>query len=137
MKGYVLDTSVALALYLPESTSVTARGYWEKVQTTGLRCVVPSLHFLEFANALRTRIRRGLLMEQKARDIFDLHLDAGLEILEPNPRGLLDFALEFDATVYDAAYISLTLGTELTLLTAEKATKPWVARLGERALSVS
>ncbi len=136
MKGFVLDTSVAIAVYLPESFSSAARGYWDRIAATGTRCVVPSLHFWEFGNVLRTRVRRGVLSARTALEIYDLHLDAQLEILEPDPREVLGVALEFGATAYDAVYISLAFGSDLTLLTAESATQPWVVKLGDRVVAI-
>ncbi len=136
MKGFVLDTSVAVAVYLPESFSSAARGYWDRIAATGARCVVPSLHYWELGNVLRTRVRRGDLSAATALEIYDLHLDAQLEIAEPDPREVLGVALEFDATVYDAVYISLVLGSDLTLLTAESVTRPWVAKLGDRVVAI-
>ena len=136
MKGFVLDTSVAIAVYLPESFSSAARGYWDRIAATGARCVVPALHFWEFGNVLRTRVRRGALSEASALEIYDLHLDAQLEIVKPDPREVLGVALEFDATVYDAVYISLVLGSDLTLLTAESAKQPWVTKLGDRVVAI-
>ena len=137
MKGFVLDTSVAIAVYLPEAFSPEARSYWDRIAARGTRCVVPSLHFWEFANVLRTRVRSGALSEASALEIYSLHLDAPLEIVEPDPQEILGVAFEFGVTAYDAVYISLTLGSELTLLTAESIRKPWVAKMGDRVVAIS
>ncbi len=137
MKGFVLDTSVAIAVYLPEVFSPEARRYWDRIAARGTRCVVPTLHFWEFANVLRTRVRSGALSESSALEIYGLHLDAPLEIVEPDPQQILGVAFEFGVTAYDAVYISLTLGSELALLTAESIRKPWVAKLGDRVVAIS
>ncbi|MDQ1348064.1 MAG: hypothetical protein QG573_1438 [Acidobacteriota bacterium] len=137
MKGFVLDTSVAIAVYLPEVFSPSARSYWERIAATGARCVVPSLHLWEFGNVLRTRVRNGALGEASALEIYGLHLDAPLEIVEPDPQEILEVAFEFGVTTYDAVYISLALGSDLTLLTAESVRKPWVAKLGDRVVAIS
>ena len=137
MKGFVLDTSVAIAVYLPEVFSPAARSHWERIAATGARCVVPSLHLWEFGNVLRTRVRAGALTESDALEIYVLHLEAPLEIVEPDPHAVLEVAFEYGVTTYDAVYISLTLGSELTLLTAESARKPWVAKLGDRVVAIS
>ena len=50
---------------------------------------------------------------------------------------VLDTALEYDATVYDAVYISLALALDTCLLTAEKSTTPWVVKLGKRIITVT
>lgn len=49
---------------------------------------------------------------------------------------MLATAFEYDATAYDAVYIALALEHEIQLLTAERTTQPWVARLGDRVRKV-
>ncbi len=137
MKGYVLDASVAVAWYLPESFSAAARGFRDRLTEGKIRCLVPELHFLEVANALRTRVRMKQLPADLAREILDAHLEANLEIAELSPARALEVALDYDATVYDAAYIALALDHDLQLLTAEKTTTPWVTRLRERIVALA
>ncbi len=134
--GFVLDTSVAIAWYLPERFAGEARTFRGRLSSGAIQCVVPSLHFWEFGNVLRTYVRRGELETDLAREVLELHLDAGLEVREPEPRRVFDAALEYGATVYDAVYIALALDSELLLLTAERTTTPWVVRLGERIVAV-
>jgi predicted nucleic acid-binding protein len=136
MTGYVLDTSVAAAWYLPESFSAAARRYRDELARDEIRCVVPGLHFWELGNVVRTYVRRRELDAELGREIFALHLDAGLEVADPERSRSFEVALEYDATVYDAVYIALALDLDLPLLTAEKTTTPWVVRLGDRAVRV-
>jgi len=129
---FVLDTSVALAWYVPESASQASRTYLDRLLRGAIQCLVPDLHFWEFANALRTRVRRGEITEGVAREVFDLHLDLDLEPVEPDRRRVLEVALEYGATVYDAVYIALALDQDAVFLTGERTTTPWVVRLGDR-----
>lgn len=133
----VLDTSVALAWYLNESFSTAARQWQERILAGTVHAMVPSLHFEEFANVLRTVVRRGEIETGLAEDVFALHLDAPLDIVEPPRQALLATALEFDCTVYDGVYIALAETHECPLLTAERSTTPWVVKLGSRAISLS
>ena len=137
MSTYVLDTSVAIAWYLPEAFSASARHWQTKVLRDEVTLYVPSLHYLEFANVLRTYVRRGELDSVLASDIFDLHLEAPLEPAEPDRRQTLATALEYEATVYDAVYIALALEMEVPLITAERTTTPWVVKMGDRAKLVT
>ena len=77
----------------------------------------------------RREIERGL-----AEDIYALHLDAPLDVVEPDRASLLATAFAFDATVYDAAYISLAQSYDCSLVTAERTTAPWIVKLGQRAM---
>ena len=136
MSTYVLDTSVAMAWYLPEDVALAARVYRDRLATGAIRCLVPGLHFWEFGNVLRTRVLRGELEPTLAREILELHLDADLDVAEPDRAHAFDVALEFEATVYDAVYIALALEHDVQLLTAEKTTRPWVTRLANRAVHI-
>jgi predicted nucleic acid-binding protein len=132
MNTHVLDTSVAVAWYLEESFAAPARLWQQRLLAGKIVLVVPSLHYVEFANVLRTLVHRRELEAGLARNIYELHLEAPLERREPDERTLLDVALKYGATAYDAAYISLCLASDLTLITAERTTTAWVAKLGDR-----
>ncbi len=136
MNTLVLDTSVAVAWYLPETFSTQARRWRDRLLAGDVQMLVPSLHYWEMANVLRTYVRRAEIEASLARDLYALHLDAPLESAEPDRATVLDVALEYDATVYDAVYIGLALLHEASLLTAERTTTPWVVRLGDRVQTV-
>lgn len=133
----VIDTSVAIAWYWTESFSGQAREWQERVLSGQVHAIVPSLHYLEFANVLRAYVRRREMDQTLAGEIFTLHLDAPLDVAEPHRASLLSTAFEFDATVYDAAYIMLALTYDCPLVTAERTTAPWVVKLGKQAVTIS
>ena len=127
--SFVLDTSVAVAWYLPESFSEAARSWQRRLLDEDIRLVVPSFHYWEVANVLRTYVRRRELAAGVAREIYALHLQAPLSAIEPDRERVLELALILDATAYDSVYIALAVTLGLPLLTAERPTKPWVAQL--------
>jgi predicted nucleic acid-binding protein len=49
VKTLVLDTSVAVAWFLPEAFGAAARALQERLLDRSVRLVVPSLHYWEFA----------------------------------------------------------------------------------------
>ncbi|AKJ65021.1 type II toxin-antitoxin system VapC family toxin [Kiritimatiella glycovorans] len=132
----VLDTSVAIAWYLNEPFSFEARRWQTRCAEGRDRVMVPTLHYQEFANVLRTYTKRGELDPELAEDIYGLHCEAPLEVTDPPRAGLLKTAYDYDATAYDAAYILLALTVDARLLTAERTTTPWVVKLGERVTIV-
>lgn len=136
MKSRILDTSVAVAWYLPETFSPQARQWRSQLIDGRVRLIVPGLHYWEIANVLRTYVRRGELEENLAREIYETHLDAPVEVMEPARRDVLNLALTYQATAYDAVYIALSLEHQLPLLTAERTTAPWVVKLGRLAETV-
>lgn len=133
MSAFVLDTSVAVAWYLPEEFATQARAFRDRLLAGKVQLLAPSLHYWELANVLRTYVRRGEIEPDLASEIFELHLDAPLEVAEPDKGRVLATALEYEATAYDAVYIALALEHDIPLLTAERTTRPWVVRLGDRA----
>jgi predicted nucleic acid-binding protein len=136
MTARILDTSVAIAWYLPERYSIEAR-VWRTALVEGrARLIVPGLHFWEMANVLRTYVRRGEISALVAREIYTVHCEAGLEASEPDKRSVLDVALNYDATAYDAVYVALSLERQVPLLTAERTTTPWVVKLGKLAAPI-
>lgn len=136
-KLYVLDTSVAIAWYLPETFSKAARQWQGKMLKKTATLLVPQhLHYLEFGNVLRTYIRRGELAADLACEIYEAHLQAPLREIAPVREHMLETALEFAATTYDVAYIALSLSSEAPLITAERSTTPWVVQLGSQAITM-
>lgn len=132
----VLDTSVAIAWYLPESFASAAKR-WQRMLLDGkAELYVPSLQYWEFANVLRTYVRRGVLDADTAGEIYALHLDAPLILAEPDRASVLDVALKYEATVYDAVYVALSIEHQIPLLTAERSSCPWIKKLGKLADSI-
>ncbi len=133
MTTRVLDTSVAIAWYLPEEFTTAARR-WQKMLLDGTATLyVPSLHYWEFANVLRTYVKRGELERDLAAEIYSLHLDAPMVLTDPDRASILTTALRYDATAYDAVFLTLALELDKPFLTAEKTTTPWVKKLGRLA----
>lgn len=136
MSRFVLDASVAVAWYLPEAFSSAARLWQRRMLGGELSFAVPSLHYWEVGNVLRTYVRRAELDAATAEEIFRLHLEAPLRPAEPERDNILRRALQYQATTYDAVYIELALSLDAPLVTAERSTTSWVTKLGRHARSV-
>lgn len=129
MNTYVIDTSVTVAWYMDERFSPAARAWQDRMLNGKARLLVPALHYWEFANVMRTLVARGEISQDLAADIYDLHLDAPLEVLEPERGVVLSTALEYNATAYDAVFIALAVANQAPLITAEHTTTGWVTKL--------
>jgi len=136
MNTYVIDTSVTVAWYMDERFSPAARAWQDRMLNGKARLLVPALHYWEFANVMRTLVARGEISQDLAADIYDLHLDAPLEVLEPERRVVLSTALEYNATAYDAVFIALAVANQAPLITAERTTTGWVTKLAALIESV-
>ena len=94
MRTYVLDTSVAVAWYLPERFAGAARKWQRQLLENRVRLLVPALHFWEIGNVLRTYVCRAELESALAQEVYALHLDAPLEVVEPERGDVLATALD-------------------------------------------
>ncbi len=129
----VVDTSVAVAWYLPEVFSSASRRWQRRMLEGSAELLVPSLHYWEFANVLRTRVRRRELDRESATEVYMLHLDAPLVLIDPDRGSVLDISLEYETTAYDAVYLSLCIANAVPFLTGERSTTPWIKKLGKLA----
>ena len=136
MKSLVLDTSVAVAWFLPEAFSSEAREWRMRMMEKEVEFYVPNLHFFEFGNVLRKYVLFRDISEKAAQEIYLLHLESPLKKITPNNSELLKTSLKYNSTIYDAVYISVALDLQAPLLTAERATREWVAKLGKLAITI-
>ncbi len=107
---FVLDNSVVTGWYIPAQATPYAQTIATRLETD--RAIVPALWQLEFANVLKTACTRGKLSLDNAREIVDtiaalpIELDSGLA---PSPRQLLELAMRYNLSSYDAAYLELAM----------------------------
>lgn len=121
--GYVLDASVALRWYTPQIGHEHASDVRRDLLTGSLRLETPDICRWEVGNALRKlRLRHVLLSEQQVVDaITDLDI-LGVIVHSSSLEDVVAataLALRHTLSLFDAAYVSLSLRTGLPLLTAD------------------
>ena len=113
---FVLDNSVVTGWYLPDQATDYTAAVADRL--TADRAIVPALWQLELANVLKTACTRGKLTVEAARQITDtlgtlpITVDAGPA---PGARQLLELALRYQLSSYDAAYLELAMRHGLQL----------------------
>jgi len=116
-EGFVLDCSAALAWCFPDEHATYPQSVLDALATTA--AVVPSLWFLEVANALVVGERRGRCT---AADIttwlgflaaLPIHTDP--ETTARAWSGTLSLARTYNLSVYDASYLELAIRRNLPL----------------------
>jgi|SRR5579871_252473 len=117
MEGFVLDASVALAWCFPDEHAPYPQSVLDSLATTA--AAVPSLWFLEVANALWTGERRTRCT---AADITTwLNFLAGLPVHtdpETSARAWTDtlrLARTYNLSAYDASYLEVAIRRRLPL----------------------
>lgn len=107
---FVLDNSVVTGWYVRSQATDYTEAIATRLETD--RALVPALWQLEFANVLKTACTRGTLSIDTARLITDtvgalpIEVDTGLA---PGARQLLELALRYQLSSYDAAYLELAM----------------------------
>src|SRR4051812_29307551 len=121
MAAFILDANVAVATVLPKE----ATAYSDRVLASfdrGEIALVPALWHLETLNALLTRERRGTITTGQRDDalaiIFGYPIETDIHSAE---RAVISavraFAVRYQMTAYDAAYLELAQRSKLPIAT--------------------
>lgn len=120
--NYVLDASMTLALFANDEDVALGDAILEILAEEG--AVVPSLWRLEVANAFRSAVRRRRFDETQM-DVALAHLkrlpirvDMETDTVAWGP--ILDLSRAEGLTLYDAAYLELTLRLNATLMSCDR-----------------
>lgn len=118
----VMDASVLIKFYVPETLSDRAERLLAKVEKKDLDLSAPDLIYPEAGNVLWKKQRLKELTRSEVEEIIDAVLLLPLKI-EPSTSLLplaVDMAIAYGITVYDALYLSLAKVYETTMITADR-----------------
>ncbi len=137
MKGWVLDSSLALAWALPDEGSMRAERFLAR--ETGERVLwVPALWWYEVANALTLAERRRRLAEDDRIRVIALYgllpLQTDVELDTKRLGRLHALARAHALSAYDAAYLELAERKGLGLATLDRRLLTAARTAGVRAL---
>ena len=119
----VLDASLMAAWLLGERRRSILHEIFAELRNVPI--AVPSHWPLEISNLLRTHMRSGELSIEDFHevmaefDVIDMHLEPAISLDEIGP--VAQFALTYDLTTYDAAYVQLALQRNAILATLDLA----------------
>lgn len=117
---FVLDASVALAWAFPAETNAASEAALVRLRSD--YAIAPALWWFETRNALLMAERRQRSDDAStARFLLRLGQMPIQRDLEPDWQALIDLALRFRLTVYDAAYLELAVRSRLALATTDRA----------------
>ncbi|HVC79457.1 MAG TPA: type II toxin-antitoxin system VapC family toxin [Chloroflexota bacterium] len=117
----VVDASVLIKLFLPEQDSDLAMVLFEPPLDGAVVRAAPDLVYLECANILRTRVHRGQLTIEHARALA-LQVEAlplAWYASPPLLTTIINHALNWRISAYDAAYAALAEALRMPLITAD------------------
>ncbi|MGQ9645766.1 MAG: type II toxin-antitoxin system VapC family toxin [Thermodesulfobacteriota bacterium] len=120
---WVLDSSIALALALPDETSEQADSFFSRV-TDETTFWVPALWWYEMANALITAERRKRLAENERMRLIELYRMLPIQTDTALDTDVMyrfqTLATEYELSAYDAAYLELAQRRGLGLATLDQ-----------------
>jgi predicted nucleic acid-binding protein len=119
----MVDASAGIKVLVNEDFSEEVQGWFERsVADSDDSLLVPDLFFIECANILWKKVRKGEYDQAAAlEDIADLrtlHLSSTptVDLMD----SALQMALRFGITAYDACYVALAERNNIPMLTADK-----------------
>ena len=112
----IVDASVVVKCLLPEEGSERA------AQLMRLPLVAPESLVPECLSALRKRVQRGLMIEQRAVAAAHVLARAGIafEPVQPLAPDILALSLRLSLSTYDCAYLALARKLDGVLITADQ-----------------
>jgi predicted nucleic acid-binding protein len=114
----ILDASLVLPLMIDESGTQAARAAYLAADTLA----APELLYIECANALRTRVKRGLTSQALAEAALDGVLGLPIRLVPSGtvmPKAL-KLGIELDHAVYDCLYLATALSLNGQVATMDK-----------------
>ena len=123
MAAFVLDCSVALAWFLPGERSAATEALLDQVTEAG--ALVPGLWRLEVGNVLLIAERKGRITRTHRLTALaalrHLSIRTDPETDANAWSSTMELAMEHALTLYDAAYLELSLRTGLAIATLDQA----------------
>lgn len=119
--AFVLDNSVVSGWLLDNQASAYCESVAKRLHSR--RALAPPLLPLEYTNVLRTACKRQRIVAAQAHEMLAMlaTLPIDIDMALPSPMQLLDLALRYDLTSYDALYLDLALRRSLPIATEDRA----------------
>jgi predicted nucleic acid-binding protein len=115
---WVVDASVVIKWYVPESEQAAARA----LRVPGVQLAAPDLLFIESANILWKLVRRGEMQQTRAIEIIEEIVASSFirYTTESLARDAIDLALATGLSAYDASYVALATRLNVQCVTADQ-----------------
>ncbi|MBN1759466.1 MAG: type II toxin-antitoxin system VapC family toxin [Chitinispirillaceae bacterium] len=128
-QGVVIDCSFIMSVLLPDEQSERSQ---EVLESGRYAPAVPALWTIEVCNVLLTAVRRKrLTTETRGLLLTNLQkLDIRVHGHEPAMERIMQLAVEYDLTAYDAVYLDLSLYTGYPIATHDKELKNAAMKAG-------
>ncbi|MHA1383083.1 MAG: type II toxin-antitoxin system VapC family toxin [Candidatus Helarchaeota archaeon] len=119
MKDFVLDTSVIVKWFFEETNTSIALKIRDYYFDGKIELYLPDLVIYELTNVFRY----GKISKDQAKDFIQDFYKMEMILIQPNQSLLFDtlnYALNFDITIYDGIFITLAKNLGTKMITADK-----------------
>ncbi len=139
-KAVVVDASVVLKWQLDDEQHVSqATALRDDFYARGaIKAIAPYLLTYEIANGIATATRQKRVAADKAAEAMGNLMALGIELREVAPLRVLELALQYNLSAYDAAYLALAEAEGCELWTGDRPFHqavrdelPWVKWIGD------
>jgi predicted nucleic acid-binding protein len=119
--SFVLDNSVVSGWILHDQACAYCESIAIRLQA--VRAIAPPLLQLEYTNVMRTACKRQKMIAAQAHQIVAMlaELPIAIDNASLHPSQVLDLALRYDLTSYDAVYLDLALRRGVPIATRDQA----------------
>ena len=119
--SFVLDNSVVSGWILNDQNCAYCESIAMRLQA--VRAIAPPLLQLEYTNVMRTACKRQKMIAAQAHQIVAMLAELPIDIdnASLHPSQVLDLALRYDLTSYDAVYLDLALRRGVPIATRDQA----------------
>lgn len=136
MAEVVIDVSVSAAWLLADEQSEYANAVLE-LAGLSIDPVAPSLWHYEMRNVLLTAFRRGRIKSSELLDALQYLDELAFQCFDPlSFEALTQLAMEYNLTVYDAAYLDLARQRRVPLATLDQSLIRAAEQCGVRLFKV-
>lgn len=116
-KSYVIDTSFVIAYLLPEDNREHTISIFKQAAKFEVLLIAPSLLSYEVANALLAATSRKRIAKELAAKILMIYRKIKINRVDIDVNKILDIALKYKLSCYDASYLALAKQEKAPLLT--------------------
>ena len=119
----VVDASVAVKIFVPETLSTQAQGIFARFASeNGAELIVPDFFFVECANVFWKWVQRSAYPSKDAQGHLRDLASLGLTMISAQviAEEALAIALKHQITAYDACYVAASKQTQFPLITADE-----------------
>ena len=115
----IVDASVILRAFFADEQQDRAQALIRDHVTGHLQLVAPDLLVYEVANGVVQARRRGRISQEQAEEILSSFDGLGISLKPVSSQQMLPMALDYDRSVYDAAYLALAEAEDRPLITGD------------------